>query len=75
MYEQDSRSIKGVVRLVTLAQMVAPANDAQVWLVWALDAVHTSLIATSLWDYFTLGFGDASETDEADTQVSSYRIT
>lgn len=57
--------------LVPSAQMVAAANDAQVLLVWALDAVHTSLIATSLWNYFSLGFGDASQTDLSDTYVPS----
>lgn len=71
MYGQDSWSIKGLVRLVPSGQMVAAANDAQVLLVWALDAVHTTLIATSLWNYFSLGFGDASQTDLSDTQVPS----
>ncbi|VDB97605.1 unnamed protein product [Peniophora sp. CBMAI 1063] len=41
-----------------------------VLLVWALDAVHTSLIATSLWNYFALGFGDASQTDLSDTELA-----
>lgn len=42
----------------------------KVYLVWALDAVHTALIAASLWDYFALAYGDASKTDYINVYAS-----
>ncbi|VDC07742.1 unnamed protein product [Peniophora sp. CBMAI 1063] len=40
-----------------------------VYLVWALDAVHTALIAASLWDYFALSFGE-QKTDYVNVETA-----
>ncbi|KZV60368.1 hypothetical protein PENSPDRAFT_620109 [Peniophora sp. CONT] len=41
-----------------------------VLLVWALDAVHSFLIATSIWKYFSLGYGDVDQIDFPDTELA-----
>ncbi|KAI0030969.1 hypothetical protein K488DRAFT_87266 [Vararia minispora EC-137] len=66
IYPRDASSLKSLVRSPVSADLFGDpcfCLAGKVGLIWLLDAVHSVLIAVSIWKYFILSFGDPTQSD------------